>query len=577
MSRRTISTHDPLRFKPPPYIHTQRKEAPIMNRSNPLLWSTATTLGTHFDSITSSKILLVGSGGIGCELLKNLALCGFQHVEVIDLDTIDVSNLNRQFLFRSEHVGQSKCSVATKAALAMSPLNFGDDAGSKLNYKYYHGNVKSEQFDVKFVQQFQVVLNALDNVDARRHVNRLCLAADVPLVEAGTTGYLGQTTVICKQVTECYECQPKPTQKVYPICTIRSTPSQPVHCIVWAKELFALMFYHGEPKDKSMLYEDVQTVGESTYMDVVVTNRPSTDSAEISSKNTHLVLQDYVKNCIVALFATEIQKQIDMKKYKTAKHAPKPLENDVIENACINANTIAPSLVLPKSSYLTAPWTVEQCIAQIVVCIQNMYGTEQGCEMLRTGTVEFDKDDVISMQFVTAASNLRAHVFGIDLCSLHDAKGIAGNIIPAIATTNAIVAGLQILEVFKILQHQKSENRANTIAKQCKYTYCLRDKTRKGYYLQPTHLPPPSTTCFVCRKSSIKLIINTETCTLQELIDKVVKKGLGFNAPTIMIDSNTIYEEGQGADEAFLQNLPKILCNLPCAGIKVRHTLIYFQ
>lgn len=43
-------------------------------------------------------------------------------------------------------------------------------------------------------------------------------------------------------LTACYECQPKPTQKVYPICTIRSTPDKPVHCVVWAKELFKLLF-----------------------------------------------------------------------------------------------------------------------------------------------------------------------------------------------------------------------------------------------------------------------------------------------------------------------------------------------
>ena len=83
-----------------------------------------------------------------------------------------------------------------------------------------------------------MVLNALDNKAARSHVNRLCLAADVPLVESGTAGYLGQVTVIRKGLTECYDCLPKPAAKTFPGCTIRNTPSEPIHCIVWAQHLF---------------------------------------------------------------------------------------------------------------------------------------------------------------------------------------------------------------------------------------------------------------------------------------------------------------------------------------------------
>lgn len=70
----------------------------------------------------------------------------------------------------------------------------------------------------------------------------MCLAANVPLIESGTEGYLGQITVIIKGKSECYECLPKATQKTFPGCTIRNTPSEPIHCIVWAKHLFAQLF-----------------------------------------------------------------------------------------------------------------------------------------------------------------------------------------------------------------------------------------------------------------------------------------------------------------------------------------------
>lgn len=60
---------------------------------------------------SQSRVLMVGAGGIGCELLKNIVLLGFGEIHVVDLDTIDLSNLNRQFLFRHEHIKKSKALV----------------------------------------------------------------------------------------------------------------------------------------------------------------------------------------------------------------------------------------------------------------------------------------------------------------------------------------------------------------------------------------------------------------------------------------------------------------------------------
>ena len=87
----------------------------------------------------------------------------------VDLDTIDYSNLNRQFLFRDYHVKRSKAKVACEAV-----LTFPHD--SNLRIEAAESNIKDKSYDHDFFEGFALVLNALDNVDARRHVNRTSLA-----------------------------------------------------------------------------------------------------------------------------------------------------------------------------------------------------------------------------------------------------------------------------------------------------------------------------------------------------------------------------------------------------------------
>ena len=82
-------------------------------------------------------------------------------------------------------------------------------------------------------------------------------------------------------------------------------------------------------------------------------------------------------------------------------------------------------------------------------------------------------------------------------------------------------------------------------------------------------LETPNPDCFVCRHATIPLTLNVDEWTLERLLKTVVKGKLGFEAPTVLIDGDIVWEEGDGADsEDYMINLPKTLSNLPCGGIK---------
>ncbi|KAH8869671.1 NEDD8-activating enzyme E1 catalytic subunit [Schistosoma japonicum] len=192
------------------------------------------------------KILVIGAGGLGCELLKNLAMMGFCYLEVIDMDTIDISNLNRQFLFRSHDVGKPKANVAADFIMRRVPT-----------CKVIPHHKRIQDFDASFYQQFNAVVCGLDSLTARRWINSMLASlvqydvnnqpdpnSVIPLVDGGTEGFKGHVLVVLYGLTGCLECTldlyPPPVN--FPLCTIAHTPRLPEHCIeyvrilLWSKE-----------------------------------------------------------------------------------------------------------------------------------------------------------------------------------------------------------------------------------------------------------------------------------------------------------------------------------------------------
>lgn len=349
-------------------------------------------------------------------MLKNLVLLGFGKITVLDLDTVDLSNLNRQFLFGHEHIKQPKSVVARETAQKFNP---------HVNITAHLANIITDkQFTVKWFQQFDIVYNALDNLEARRHVNRMCLTANVPLVESGTTGFLGQTQIILGGKTECVDCVPKETPKSFPICTIRSTPSQPVHTIVWAKSfLFVQLFGNdldlGEMDESEASKEELSTLRKET--------------AELLELRDVITKPEFAKNVFCKIFHADIARQAEHN-VDNGREKPVPQVWEELEDLSKHLD----GAQIAKSRAQNV-WSREEAFAVFLDAtkrLQTRFNDGQ--------TLEFDKDDEDTLDFVVAAATLFATVHHVTTKSKFDLKQIAGNIIPAIATTNAMIAALAV-------------------------------------------------------------------------------------------------------------------------------------
>lgn len=326
------------------------------------------------------------------------------------------------------------------------------DAAQPFNPKVkivaHHANIKDAQFNVKWFRDFNIVFNALDNLEARRHVNRMCLAADVPLIESGTTGFNGNVQVIKKGVTACYDCTPKETPKSYPVCTIRSTPSQPIHCIVWGKS-YLLNEIFGASEDESAFDNSADADNAKEIEEL------KKEAAALRTIRESLGTDAFPQLLFDKVFNADIVRLASMEDMWKSRRKPEALDYKTLSEQSAAA-LASKETILQEGQQV---WTLEENFAVFADSLdrlsKRMLELKKAYRKDASGPeplITFDKDDEDTLDFVTSSANIRSSIFGIERKSRFDIKQMAGNIIPAIATTNAIVAGLCVLQSFKVLR-----------------------------------------------------------------------------------------------------------------------------
>ncbi|XP_049268864.1 ubiquitin-like modifier-activating enzyme 1 [Rhipicephalus sanguineus] len=467
--------------------------------------------------LLSRRYFVVGAGAIGCELLKNFAMMGVGACEgciyLTDSDKVQRSNLNRQFLFRAEDVGRPKSVAATEAAVLMNPEL------CIVPYEKKVGPETESMYDDRFFENLNGVVTALDNVEGRRYLDRRCVQYCKPFLDSGTMGTKGSVQVVIPLMTESYSSSQDPPETSAPVCTtIKYFPYRTEHTLEWARDEFEglfttsavnavkylsdsklpraicicyLLLVNGIHDRSSSTAPPLQVALLQELMKILVDERPMVfdDCVEFA----RLRFQEQYNTNIRQVLQVHPEGQLTRKGtpfWSGSRRCPHPIEFD--PNNTLHMDYIVAAANLRAAMFGIAQNTDREAITRmledvevpvfephgndkVAVCDDRSTSrdeTELVCDLLEElpaprdlrdltlKALEFDVDDESNfhVDFIVAASNLRAANYNIEPADRLKSKLVAGKIIPAIATTSSLVAGLACLEIYKLVQeHDRLE------------------------------------------------------------------------------------------------------------------------
>jgi molybdopterin-synthase adenylyltransferase len=162
------------------------------------------------EKLRSSKVCIVGAGGIGNPVITQLAAMGIGRLRIVDRDVIEVTNLHRQHLYTDDDIGRVKVEVAADRLHKLNPSVEIEPIPTSVT-QYSAENI---------VKGYDIVIDALDSVDARYALNDACIKHNIPLIYAGAIGTTGSISTILPNKSACLRCMfPELNEEEMPACS----------------------------------------------------------------------------------------------------------------------------------------------------------------------------------------------------------------------------------------------------------------------------------------------------------------------------------------------------------------------
>lgn len=420
------------------------------------------------NKIINKVPFIVGSGAIGCELVKNLGMLGVKKIILTDMDHIEKSNLSRQFLFSDNDIKKSKSRCASEKIKIFNP---------DTNIVFYENKVCKETeniFNEKFHEEIDIYMNALDNVDARLYMDQLAIKYEKPLTDSGTMGSKGNVQVIIPYLTESYGSTKDPEDNnSIPICTIKTFPYKQSHTIQWARELFENEFNTipnliNKYKNNIALIDDTNTGDLELILKQIFKYKSVTSSYEgYYNILIQIYNENFVKSIDEIINKYEENKDLDV----TGKNLPKRIEiykeifDEYMKYGYIILSQIFNTSICYNSIQRDIDIKVEELDVDKIGDIEKFKEIVKSIinNLPQIKCIEFEKDDdtLGHVDWITKCSNIRNLQYSIPLTDTYETRKIAGNIIPAMITTTSLIAGYQVLEYIKIIKYYNKDKYKN--------------------------------------------------------------------------------------------------------------------